>query len=122
MSNLPINSKDAQIIQFLYKKSDDYLSSTLIGEHISVSDRTVRKYTKNIKQFLPEHGGKIETKKGYGFKLKVTDSVKFNRMLEQLSSNRRNPSDVLSMTEANDRERFIVHKVFLDDELLRVAD
>lgn len=122
MSNLPINSKDAQIIQFLYKKSDDYLSSTLIGEHISVSDRTVRKYIKNIKQFLPEHGGKIETKKGYGFKLKVTDSVKFNRMLEELSSNRRNPSDVLSMTEAKDRERFILNKIFLENQLLTVDE
>lgn len=122
MSNLPINSKDAQIIQYLYENSDDYLSSKLIGDHINVSDRTARKYIHNIKQLLPEYGAMIETKKGYGFKLNVTNVIKFNHIFEELSSKRRSASDVFAITEAKDRERFILNKIFLENQLLTVDE
>lgn len=122
MSHLPLNSKEAQLIILLYEEKGEFLSSQLLGEHIGVSDRTVRKYMKNIRQLLTQYGALIETKKGQGYTLRIVNAATFQAIFNLLDKSQQSYLNVLAITEATDRERYILNKIFLEGQFLTVDE
>lgn len=122
MDSLPINNKEAQIIQYLFDHIGDYLSSKMIGEQLKVSDRTARKYIHQSGELVEKYGASIEIKKGYGYRLVIEDKAAFNVLRDRFASNRGNFSDVYAITDTQDRERYMLSKVFLENKCLTVDD
>lgn len=122
MRDLPLDSKETQLIKILYDHMNEHVSSQVLGDYINVSDRTARKYIKNISQFLGEYGAKIDIKKGQGYKLVIDDPSRFNSIFNDISNNQKNNLDVLTITEPKDRERYLLNKIFLEGQILTVDE
>lgn len=122
MANSPINHKVAQVIDYLYQHMGQYLSSTLIGENLEMSDRTARKYLHQSSELVAQYGATIEIKKGYGYQLEITETTKFNSLLDRLRKDEHNLSDAYAMTHTEDRERYLLSKVFLENKSLTVQE
>lgn len=72
-----LNQKEFTLLEFLESHSNEYLTSAGLSEVIDVSDRTARKYLKNIKLFVEMHGAFLEIKKGSGYRLKITNEFQY---------------------------------------------
>lgn len=122
MSYLPINRKETQTLKYLYHHSSEYISSQKLGDAVSVSDRTARKYVSNLNQSIEEYGAVIESKKGHGYRLLIQDEFKFHSLLEMIDLKKHDVTDVLSISGASDRERYLLNKIFLENQLLTVDE
>lgn len=122
MERVPISPKEAQVIHYLHEHSDQYIASTLIGEHLAMSDRTARKYIHQSSQIVEGYGASIEVKKGYGYRLVIQAPAKFNNLLDRLRKDESNVSDVYAITQTEDRERYLLSKVFLENQSLTVTE
>lgn len=122
MERVFINHKEAQVIHYLHEHLGQYLSSTLIGEHLEMSDRTARKYIHQSSEILERFGAEIEIKKGYGYRLLIHDRAKFNNLLNRLNKDDSHLSDAYAMTDTQDRERYLLSKIFLENKNLTVTE
>ncbi|MGO4940316.1 BglG family transcription antiterminator [Fundicoccus sp. Sow4_D5] len=122
MERVPINHKEAQVIQYLHEHLEQYLSSTLIGEQLEMSDRTARKYIHQSNELVERYGANIEIKKGHGYRLVIQEVAKFNILLDRLRKDESNLSDVYAITQTEDRERYLLSKVFLENKCLTVTE
>lgn len=57
--------------------TDSYITASQLGEKTLMSEKTVRKYIKELSDFIAVHGAYIESKQGQGFCLTVTDQEKY---------------------------------------------
>lgn len=122
MDSAPINHKEAQVIQYLFDHLGQYLSSNLIGEELEMSDRTARKYIHQSSELVEQYGANIEVKKGYGYRLVIADTTQFNGLRDRLTRDVSHLSDVYAITQTEDRERYLLSKVFLENKSLTVTD
>lgn len=65
-------------------RQDRYLPAAQLAEHIQVSQRTVRNRTRVLLEELPHHGAALIAKPKYGYKLEISDSVKYQAWFRSL--------------------------------------
>lgn len=68
-----------KIIELLSK--EEYVTANTLANELEVSDKTVRKFIKEINEMLTNKGATIESKYGYGFILKINDKNKYQKMI-----------------------------------------
>ena len=76
-----IKQKQRELISLLVRSKNGYKSSQELAAKLSLSDRTVRTYLKDLKALIESNGGNIVSKQGYGFQLEILDRIIFNLFL-----------------------------------------
>ena len=76
-----IKHKQRELISLLVRSKNEYKSSQELATELSLSDRTVRTYLKDLKTLIERNGGNIVSKQGYGFQLEILDRTSFNLFL-----------------------------------------
>ncbi|MFV0480215.1 MAG: BglG family transcription antiterminator [Anaerorhabdus sp.] len=70
------------IIEYLYKTDENFVSSSVLCAIVSMSNTSTTKLINDLALILKNYGATIESKSGRGYKLVVSDAMKFNHFLE----------------------------------------
>lgn len=110
-----LSKKELAIITFLIHHKEQFVSSATLAEVIGMSDRTVRKYLKELISSLPEHGAHIISKQGRGYCLEIDHSMAFDIFWQESVTSKKRLTDVTQVEESVDREDYVLHKFFFED-------
>ncbi|HER5226584.1 TPA: BglG family transcription antiterminator [Streptococcus pyogenes MGAS10854] len=110
-----LSKKELAIITFLIHHKEQFVSSATLAEVIGMSDRTVRKYLKELISSLPEHGAHIISKQGRGYCLEIGHSMAFDIFWQESVTSKKRLADVTQVEESVDREDYVLHKFFFED-------
>lgn len=113
-----LNKKEKQIIQYLMKDRDKFVTSKELAAHLNCSDRTIRTYYKTLVEKLDDYSGiDLISKQGYGYKLDVLDDDALADFLEENHINDHH-FDYQSITDINDRYNYLLNKLlFAQNEI-----
>lgn len=110
-----LSKKELAIITFLIHHKEQFVSSATLAEVIGMSDRTVRKYLKELISSLPEHGAHIISKQGRGYCLEIDHSMAFDIFWQESVTSKKRLADVTQVEGSVDREDYVLHKFFFED-------
>ncbi|GAY70905.1 UNVERIFIED_CONTAM: BglG family transcription antiterminator [Streptococcus canis] len=110
-----LSKKELAIITFLIHHKGQFVSSATLAEVIGMSDRTVRKYLKELISSLPEHGAHIISKQGRGYCLEIDHSLAFDIFWQESVTSKKRLADVTQVEESVDREDYVLHKFCFED-------
>ncbi|MGT2934937.1 BglG family transcription antiterminator [Streptococcus castoreus] len=112
-----LSKKEMAIVAFLMSQKGYFVSSATIAKAIGVSDRTVRKYLKNLITLLPQVGAHITSKQGQGYCLEVDHSMEFDMFWQENLSSKKRLADVTQVEESIDREHYLLNKFFFEEAI-----
>lgn len=117
-----LNKKEKQIIQFLMKDKDTFVTSKELATHLKCSDRTIRTYYKTLVEKLDDYSGiDLISKQGYGYKLGISDDDAYADFLEENRIND-NHFDYHSITDINDRYNYLLNKLLFEQNEIYFDD
>lgn len=117
-----LNKKEKQIIQFLMKDKDTFVTSKELATHLKCSDRTIRTYYKTLVEKLDDYSGiDLISKQGYGYKLGISDDDAYADFLEENHIND-NHFDYHSITDINDRYNYLLNKLLFEQNEIYFDD
>ncbi|WP_188456631.1 BglG family transcription antiterminator [Virgibacillus oceani] len=111
-----MNSRWQEIIQLLMK-SNDPMTSEQLAMHLLVSSKTVRNDIKELNHLLEQSDLKIESIRGKGYHLEITD----NKKLKQFIQERLDSREVIP-SEPEARILFLMEKLLLQSYYLKMDD
>jgi lichenan operon transcriptional antiterminator len=114
-----IKQKQRELISLLVRSKDGYKSSQELATELSLSDRTVRTYLKDLKALIESHGGNIVSKQGYGFQLEILDRTAFNLFLIEHHLLDKN-IEQFQCREASERKHYILNLLLLESQKIDV--
>ena len=106
----------------ILRRQGTYITSEDIGNQLSLSDRTTRKYLKNLSELIENHGATIQSKRGYGYRLVIESSLVFDSFWQEELLAKRNLKDALQIEEITDRKHYILNRLFFEDTKQSVDD
>ena len=112
-----LNKKEKQIIQYLTKDKEQFVTSKELAAHMGCSDRTIRTYYKTLVEKLDNHSGlDLISKQGYGYKLDILDDDAYADFLEENHINDHH-FNYQSVTDINDRYNLLFeqNEIYFDD-------
>lgn len=112
--------KELVLLEALLDGEGEFQTSLSLAKKIGMTDRTTRKYLQNIVTLVKEHGAEIISKQGYGYCLKISDPVLFERFWQESLASRKELSDIRQLEASEDRQRYILQKLFFDQERLDI--
>ncbi|MCW6661293.1 BglG family transcription antiterminator [Aerococcaceae bacterium NML201209] len=116
-----LNKKEWQLLQLFMATPNAYLTSKELSEQLGFSDKTVRKYVNHLAEALLPHGGMIERAQGHGYKFLEVDDVAFTTFVEAERQQQHSRTDVTQLEEQADRQRYILHLLFFEEERVTIA-
>lgn len=117
-----LNKKEKQIIQYLMKDKDKFVTSKELAAHLNCSDRTIRTYYKTLVEKLDDYSGiDLISKQGYGYKLDVLDDDALADFLEENHINDHH-FDYQSITDINDRYNYLLNKLLFEQNEIYFDD
>ncbi|MCX8655308.1 BglG family transcription antiterminator [Gilliamella sp. B2840] len=116
-----IKHKQRELISLLVRSKNGYKSSQELATELSLSDRTVRTYLKDLKTLIECNGGNIVSKQGYGFQLKILDRTSFNLFLIEHHLFEKN-IEQSQCREASERKHFILNLLLLESQKVDIED
>lgn len=116
-----LNKKEKQIIQYLMKDKDTFVTSKELAAHLNCSDRTIRTYYKTLVEKLDHSGIDLISKQGYGYKLDILDDNTFADFLEENHINDHH-FDYQSVTDINDRYNYLLNKLLFEQNEIYFDD
>lgn len=117
-----LNKKEKQIIQYLMKDRDKFVTSKKLAAHLNCSDRTIRTYYKTLVEKLDDYSGiDLISKQGYGYKLDVLDDDALADFLEENHINDHH-FDYQSITDINDRYNYLLNKLLFEQNEIYFDD
>lgn len=80
-----LSQKEQQILRYLMKKKDRFVSSQELAVHLSCSDRTVRTYVKQLMEELSDCTEEVAicAKQGYGYQLAIKNPSLYQELVEE---------------------------------------
>lgn len=109
-----VSKKEIQMVSVLLEAQSTFITSQNIAKAVGCSDRTVRKYLKSLETELESKGAKLISKQGFGYQLSIENRLVFDCFWLKQQSNQRLVSDVTKLEVADDRERYIINKLFFE--------
>jgi lichenan operon transcriptional antiterminator len=109
-----LSKKEMSILAALLKYQGSYISSQEIAKAVGLSDRTVRKYLKQLEEVLEQHGALLLSKQSLGTQFLIKDAIAFDTFWIEQKNQHRAVSDVTKLEVADDRERYIINKLFFE--------
>lgn len=117
-----LNKKEKQIIQYLTKNKEQFVTSKELAAHMGCSDRTIRTYYKTLVEKLDNHSGlDLISKQGYGYKLDILDDDAYADFLEENHINDHH-FNYQSVTDINDRYNFLLNKLLFEQNEIYFDD
>ncbi len=117
-----LNKKEKQIIQYLTKDKEQFVTSKELAAHMGCSDRTIRTYYKTLVEKLDNHSGlDLISKQGYGYKLDIFDDDAYADFLEENHINDHH-FNYQSVTDINDRYNFLLNKLLFEQNEIYFDD
>ncbi|AGM99171.1 BglG family transcription antiterminator [Streptococcus iniae] len=110
-----LSKKEMAIVAFLLSRERSYVSSGTLANELGSSDRTIRKYLKNIIAILPEYGARINSKQGYGYCMTIERPMEFDMFWQETIRTKKRLDDVTQLEEAVDREYYLLNKLCFED-------
>ena len=106
------STKEKNILQFLVKHKERFVTSKELAEHLSCSDRTVRNTLKLIDQTMNVQGVKLISKQGQGYQLFFENQEAYQefRLTYELSE----VYSTTSISKGDDRLAFILNKLLFE--------
>jgi len=102
-------------------ETSDPITSEFLGNVLNVSSRTARNDIRSLDSLLCRNGAKIESLRGIGYEIKVTDNNKFKAFLREMVEETTNEiCNLPSFPE--DRVRYIIRKLLLAEGYLKLDD
>ena len=114
-----IKQKQRELISLLVRSKNGYKSSQELAAELSLSDRTVRTYLKDLKALIESNGGNIVSKQGYGFQLEILDRTSFNLFLIEHHLLDKN-IEQSQCREASERKHYILNSLLLESQKIDV--
>lgn len=114
-------SIELELLDLLLDSRSSFLTSQQLAEFTDSSDRTVRKYINLLNDNLKNHGAIVISKKGYGYRLDILDNVLFDDYYSEKKYSSNKFSDVKMLVLNEDRERYIINQLFLEDRQLSLT-
>ena len=114
-----IKQKQRELISLLIHSKNGYKSSQELAAELSLSDRTVRTYLKDLKALIENNGGNIVSKQGYGFQLEILDRTSFNLFLIEHHLLDKN-IEQSQCREACERKHYILNLLLLESQKIDV--
>ncbi|MGT2958719.1 transcription antiterminator BglG [Streptococcus bovimastitidis] len=113
-----LGQKEKLILQYLYHKREEFVTSKELAAHLDCSDRTVRTYIKSLISFIDhEKGLEIISKQGHGYQLILEEESDY---LNVISDN--NIQVGTENIDINDRHNFIINKLIFEQEYILFED
>lgn len=113
-----LGQKEKLILQYLYHKREEFVTSKELAAHLDCSDRTVRTYIKSLISFIDhEKGLEIISKQGHGYQLTLEEESDY---LNVISDN--NIQVGTENIDINDRHNFIINKLIFEQEYILFED
>ena len=106
------NTKEKNILQFLIKHKERFVTSKELAEHISCSDRTVRNTLKLIDQTMNVQGVKLISKQGQGYQLFFENQEAYQEF--RLTYELGEVYSTTSISKGDDRLAFILNKLLFE--------
>lgn len=117
-----LNKKEKQIIQYLTKDKEQFVTSKELAAHMGCSDRTIRTYYKTLVEKLDNHSGlDLISKQGYGYKLGILDDDAYADFLEENHINDHH-FNYQSVTDINNRYNFLLNKLLFEQNEIYFDD
>lgn len=106
------STKEKNILQFLIKHKERFVTSKELAEHLSCSDRTVRNTLKLIDQTMNVQGVKLISKQGQGYKLFFENQEAYQEF--RLTYELGEVYSTTSISKGDDRLAFILNKLLFE--------
>mgnify|MGYP000653541920 CR=1 FL=1 len=106
-------TREKNILQFLIKHRERYVTSKELADYLSCSDRTVRNHLKSIDQTLNLQGVRLVSKQGQGYRLifESQEACQTFRLVYELGDDYKTKT---SMSKGDDRLAFILNKLLFE--------
>lgn len=111
-----MNQKEILIVEYFYENQDNYLTSKKIANNLSVTEKTARKYVKQLTHSLDEDLAQIISVPGHGFKMIIQDEEKFNYFFQDSKKLLSEKKDISHIEDTKDRQYYILRKIFFENE------
>lgn len=105
-------TKEKNILQFLIKHKERFVTSKELAEHLSCSDRTVRNTLKLIDQTMNVQGVKLISKQGQGYQLFFENQEAYQEF--RLTYELGEVYSTTSISKGDDRLAFILNKLLFE--------
>lgn len=106
----------------ILRSQGTHITSEDIGNQLSISNRTARKYLKNLSELIDNHGASITSKRGYGYHLVVENPLEFDAFWQEQLLAKRNLKDTHQLEENTDRKHYLLNKLFFEETKQSVDD
>lgn len=106
------SSREKNILQFLIKHKERFVTSKELAEHLSCSDRTVRNTLKLFNQTMNVQGVKLISKQGQGYQLFFEDQEVYQEF--RLTYELGEVYSTTSISKGDDRLVFILTKLLFE--------
>lgn len=110
-----LSEKEFRLLEYLERNPGEFFASQFLADLISVSDRTARKYLKNIQSFLENHGAEIQMKKGSGYQLIIHNSAKY---INDIIRVHQNAPFKIRYEEKSDRQLKMLNQLLINEQHL----
>lgn len=113
-----LNQKDIRILEFLQQNTDEYLKSQQLAEKLGVSDKTARKYIRQLNDSLNSEMAEIVSISGHGFKFIIHDPTAYQQFFRQHQKALYEKQDISHIEESKDRQYYILRQFFFGEDCL----
>ncbi|WP_159721206.1 BglG family transcription antiterminator [Enterococcus sp. CSURQ0835] len=118
-----MKQKEKLLLLQLIEHKGAFLTSQELASELSLSDRTVRNYLKQLRELVQTNGGDILAKQGQGYRLEIQHKLVFDLFLNQLDLKPNNYERAqLQVSESADRQNYILNKLLLEEAVLFLDD
>jgi len=116
-----IKSKQRELISLLVRFKNTFKTSIDLAIDLSLSDRTVRTYLRDLKEVIENNGGLIISKQGCGYQLQIKDRTAFNLFLIEHHFLARS-DEQSKCREAYERKHYLLNLLLLECQKIDVDD
>ncbi|MCC5896086.1 MAG: HTH domain-containing protein [Alkalibacterium sp.] len=117
-----LNQKDISILELFNQNKDTYIKSKMIADYLGVTDKTARKYIKQLNQELDNKVAQIDSISGHGFTFVVHDDKACKKLFQTSKNALHEKSEIGHIEESKDCQYFILRQFFFGDEQLFLED
>lgn len=117
-----LNQKDIMILELMKQSKETYLKSQTIAEKLGVTDKTARKYIRQLNEVMDDQIAQIVSIPGHGFTFEVRDENAFRLFYQVNKEALSEKADISRIEETEDRQYFILRRFFFGDNQLFVEE
>src|SRR5699024_6236164 len=113
-----LSQREIDILSYLSQRRNEFVKSSAIASMLEISDRTVRKYIKQLKPEVQKNGATPISNQGFGYFLKVDLVIEFEQCLKHSLSLDESIQEIVN--GAKDRLYYIVNLLLFNKKCMTI--